>query len=59
MKFESHLDWFKIWKFQTWLWQKLKKSISWLPNLVHKKSTSTRLLEAGTNYFIKTRQAGW
>jgi len=30
-KFWSHLDWFKIWKIQTWQWQKMEKSISQLP----------------------------
>ncbi len=58
MKFESQSDWFKIWKFQTWPWQKLKKSISWLPTFVHKKSTSTRALVGGLKLPDKTIQMG-
>jgi hypothetical protein len=35
----SFLDYFKFWKFQTWRWRKMKKSVSKLPTLNKQKIT--------------------
>ncbi len=57
-KFWCRSDWFKIFKFRTWLWRKLKKSISQLPTWQAHYSVWRQSLINSHSHFAVPRVCG-